>query len=71
MCTSGRSDCWIKPGLWHSKARFMASMCHIIEEYSHPFKDDILVSTDILTYDTPDGPNAARPVGEAPERSWR
>uniref|UniRef100_A0A8U8BRB7 Uncharacterized protein n=1 Tax=Geospiza parvula TaxID=87175 RepID=A0A8U8BRB7_GEOPR len=55
----GRRREWLR-GLWHSNARFTASMSRIMEEYSHPFKDDILVSTDTLTYtltcDTPDRP---------------
>uniref|UniRef100_A0A8U8BMJ5 Uncharacterized protein n=1 Tax=Geospiza parvula TaxID=87175 RepID=A0A8U8BMJ5_GEOPR len=46
----------VQEGLWHSNARFTASMSRIMEEYSHPFKDDILVSTDTLTCDTPDRP---------------
>uniref|UniRef100_A0A8C3NDR3 Uncharacterized protein n=1 Tax=Geospiza parvula TaxID=87175 RepID=A0A8C3NDR3_GEOPR len=46
----------VQEGLRHSNARFTASMSRIMEEYSHPFKDDILVSTDTLTCDTPDRP---------------
>uniref|UniRef100_A0A8C3NBM7 Uncharacterized protein n=1 Tax=Geospiza parvula TaxID=87175 RepID=A0A8C3NBM7_GEOPR len=61
----------VQEGLWHSNARFTASMSRIMEEYSHPFKDDILVSTDTLTCDTPDRPKqwgakVSQPSGSSP-----
>uniref|UniRef100_A0A8U8BM44 Uncharacterized protein n=1 Tax=Geospiza parvula TaxID=87175 RepID=A0A8U8BM44_GEOPR len=51
----------VQEGLRHSNARFTASM-----KYSHPFKDDILVSTDTLTCDTPDRPKSSQPSGSSP-----
>uniref|UniRef100_A0A8C3QCJ0 Uncharacterized protein n=1 Tax=Geospiza parvula TaxID=87175 RepID=A0A8C3QCJ0_GEOPR len=61
-----RSRGQLEEGLWHSNARFTASMSRIMEEYSHPFKDDILVSTDTLTCDTPDRPKSSQPSGSSP-----
>ncbi|XP_072792339.1 Holliday junction recognition protein isoform X1 [Taeniopygia guttata] len=58
-------------GLRRSEARFMATMSRILEEYNHPFEDDILVSMDTLTYDTPDGPKQWEQVSQKDVRKWR
>ncbi|XP_005038821.1 PREDICTED: Holliday junction recognition protein [Ficedula albicollis] len=49
-------DAAVQEGLRRSNARFMLSMSRILERYNHPFEDDLLVSLDTLTYDTPEGP---------------
>uniref|UniRef100_A0A8C9NNN3 Uncharacterized protein n=1 Tax=Serinus canaria TaxID=9135 RepID=A0A8C9NNN3_SERCA len=45
----------VQEGLPCSNARIMASMNHILEQYIHPFQDDILISMASLTYNEPDG----------------
>ncbi|XP_067402491.1 Holliday junction recognition protein isoform X2 [Emydura macquarii macquarii] len=39
-----------------NNARFANSLQRIIETYNYPFEDDLLVSMESLTYDTPSGP---------------
>nr|XP_021398078.1 Holliday junction recognition protein [Lonchura striata domestica] len=58
-------------GLRRNEARFMATMSRILEEYNHPFEDDILVSMDTLTYDTPDGPKQWEKVSRKDARKWK
>ncbi|PKU44893.1 holliday junction recognition protein [Limosa lapponica baueri] len=40
--------------LQQSNARFLASIHSILERYNRPFEDDLLISMETLTYDTPD-----------------
>ncbi|RLV97603.1 hypothetical protein DV515_00011578, partial [Chloebia gouldiae] len=39
--------------------------------YNHPFEDDILVSMDTLTYDTPHGPKQGEQVSRKDVKKWR
>ncbi|XP_014108927.1 PREDICTED: uncharacterized protein LOC102103980 isoform X2 [Pseudopodoces humilis] len=49
----------------------MASMNRILEQYNHPFVDDLLVSMDTLTYDTPDGPKQWGQVSRNDVKKWK
>ncbi|XP_032861204.2 Holliday junction recognition protein isoform X2 [Tyto alba] len=49
--------------LRQSNVRFIASMNRILEQYNHPFEDDLLISMETLTYVTPEGP---KQWGEVP-----
>ncbi|XP_075371188.1 Holliday junction recognition protein isoform X1 [Mycteria americana] len=57
--------------LRQSNARFMASIHRIMEQYNHPFEDDLLISMDTLTYDTPDGPKKWEEVSTKKLKKWR
>uniref|UniRef100_A0A8C0V5X7 Holliday junction recognition protein n=1 Tax=Cyanistes caeruleus TaxID=156563 RepID=A0A8C0V5X7_CYACU len=61
----------VREGLRRSNARFMASMNRILEQYNHPFVDDLLVSMDTLTYDTPDGPKQWGQVSRNDVKKWK
>ncbi|XP_056352718.1 Holliday junction recognition protein [Oenanthe melanoleuca] len=50
------SDATVQEGLRRNNARFVLSMNRILERYNHPFEDDLIVSLDTLTYETPEGP---------------
>ncbi|XP_041887506.1 Holliday junction recognition protein isoform X2 [Corvus kubaryi] len=39
--------------------------------YNHPFEDDLLVSMDTLTYDTPDGPKRWGQVSKKDVKKWK
>nr|XP_014126482.2 Holliday junction recognition protein [Zonotrichia albicollis] len=64
-------DPTMQEGLRNSSARFMASMTRIIEEYSHPFRDDVLISIDSLTYDTPEGPKRWELMSRKDVKTWK
>ncbi|XP_010394145.4 Holliday junction recognition protein isoform X1 [Corvus cornix cornix] len=64
-------DAAVQEGLRRSNARFMASMNSILERYNHPFEDDLLVSMDTLTYDTPDGPKRWGQVSKKDVKKWK
>ncbi|XP_030798924.1 uncharacterized protein LOC115900870 isoform X4 [Camarhynchus parvulus] len=64
-------DPTMQEGLRRSNARFMASMARIMEEYSHPFRDDILISIDSLTYDTPEGPKQWDRMSRKDIKTWK
>ncbi|KAM4788060.1 Holliday junction recognition protein isoform 2-T2 [Cyanocitta cristata] len=64
-------DAAVQEGLRRSNARFMASMNSILERYNHPFEDDLLVSMDTLTYDTPDGPKRWGQVSRKDVKKWK
>ncbi|XP_071289564.1 Holliday junction recognition protein isoform X2 [Agelaius tricolor] len=64
-------DPTMQEGLRRSSARFMASMTRIIEQYSHPFRDDILISMDSLTYDTPEGPKRWDHMSRKDVKTWK
>ncbi|XP_072740851.1 Holliday junction recognition protein isoform X1 [Ciconia boyciana] len=57
--------------LRQSNARFMASIHRILEQYNHPFEDDLLISMDTLTYNTPDGPKKWEEVSTKKLKKWR
>ncbi|KAM8819899.1 Holliday junction recognition protein, partial [Eudromia elegans] len=57
--------------LRQSNARFVAAMERIVERYNHPFEDDLLVSMETLTYDTPDGPKQWGDVSIKSLKKWR
>ncbi|XP_056183542.1 LOW QUALITY PROTEIN: Holliday junction recognition protein [Falco biarmicus] len=57
--------------LRQSNARFLASINSILERYNHPFEDDLLVSMETLTYDTPDGPKNWENVSTKEVKEWR
>uniref|UniRef100_A0A8C9NR52 Uncharacterized protein n=1 Tax=Serinus canaria TaxID=9135 RepID=A0A8C9NR52_SERCA len=63
----------LQVGLLCSSARIMASMSCILEQYNHPFENDILISMSTLTYDAPDGPkrNTWDGPGTAPDPNER
>ncbi|XP_053827969.1 Holliday junction recognition protein isoform X2 [Vidua macroura] len=61
----------MQEGLHRSKARFLASMSRIIEQYNQPFEDDILVSIYTLTYDTTEGPKRWDKVSCKDVRKWK
>ncbi|CAN8195008.1 unnamed protein product [Coccothraustes coccothraustes] len=61
----------VQEGLRRSNARFMASMNRIFEMYNHPFEDDILISMDSLTYETPDGPKKWDTVSRKDIKKWK
>ncbi|XP_068764261.1 Holliday junction recognition protein isoform X3 [Struthio camelus] len=54
-----------------SNARFVASINRILERYNHPFEDDLLISMETLTYDTPDGPKQWGEVSTKSLKKWR
>ncbi|XP_068878599.1 Holliday junction recognition protein isoform X1 [Aphelocoma coerulescens] len=64
-------DAAVQEGLRRSNARFVASMNSILERYNHPFEDDLLVSMDTLTYDTPDGPKRWGQVSRKDVKKWK
>ncbi|KAM6385697.1 Holliday junction recognition protein isoform 2-T2 [Alca torda] len=57
--------------LRQSNARFQASMNSILERYNHPFEDDLLISMETLTYNTPDGPKQWTEVSTKKLRRWK
>ncbi|KAM7065796.1 Holliday junction recognition protein isoform 2-T2 [Acridotheres tristis] len=64
-------DAAVQEGLRRSNARFMASISRIMERYNHPFEDDLLVSMDTLTYDTPEGPKRWGQVSRKDVKKWK
>uniref|UniRef100_A0A8C9NUL7 Uncharacterized protein n=1 Tax=Serinus canaria TaxID=9135 RepID=A0A8C9NUL7_SERCA len=52
-------------------ARIMASMSCILEQYNHPFENDILISMSTLTYDAPDGPKQWERVSRKAIEKWK
>ncbi|XP_014737508.1 PREDICTED: Holliday junction recognition protein [Sturnus vulgaris] len=64
-------DAAVREGLRRSNARFMASISRIMERYNHPFEDDLLVSMDTLTYDTPEGPKRWGQVSRKDVKKWK
>ncbi|XP_062479922.1 Holliday junction recognition protein isoform X1 [Pezoporus occidentalis] len=54
-----------------SNARFVASFKHILERYNHPFEDDLLISMETLTYDTPDGQKHWEQVSTKKIKTWK
>ncbi|XP_061206586.1 Holliday junction recognition protein [Neopsephotus bourkii] len=58
-------------GLRHSNARFVASFKRILELYNHPFEDDLLISMETLTYDTPDGQKHWEQVSAKKIKAWK
>ncbi|XP_025968147.1 Holliday junction recognition protein isoform X2 [Dromaius novaehollandiae] len=54
-----------------SNARFAAAINRILERYNHPFEDDLLISMETLTYDTPDGPKQWGEVSTKSLKKWR
>ncbi|XP_066424937.1 Holliday junction recognition protein [Molothrus aeneus] len=64
-------DPTMQEGLRRSSARFIASMTRIIEHYNHPFRDDILISMDSLTYDTPEGPKRWDHMSRKDVKTWK
>ncbi|KAM3678767.1 Holliday junction recognition protein [Ammospiza maritima maritima] len=64
-------DPTMQEGLRRSSARFMASMTRIFEEYTHPFRDDVLISIDSLTYDTPQGPKRWDRMSRKDAKTWK
>ncbi|XP_039911776.1 uncharacterized protein LOC120748901 isoform X2 [Hirundo rustica] len=61
----------VQEGLRRNNARFMASMNSILERYNHPFEDDLLVSMDTLTYDTPEGPKQWGSMSRKEVENWK
>ncbi|XP_075567481.1 Holliday junction recognition protein [Pelecanus crispus] len=57
--------------LRQSNARFVASINSILERYNHPFEDDLLISMETLTYDTPEGPKQWGEVSTKELKNWR
>uniref|UniRef100_A0A8C3KFD7 Holliday junction recognition protein n=1 Tax=Calidris pygmaea TaxID=425635 RepID=A0A8C3KFD7_9CHAR len=57
--------------LQRSNARFLTSIHSILERYNHPFEDDLLISMETLTYDTPDGPKKWTKVSTRKLRKWK
>ncbi|XP_034646662.1 Holliday junction recognition protein isoform X1 [Trachemys scripta elegans] len=57
--------------LRRSNARFVDSLQRIIEKYNYPFEDDILVSMESLTYDTPIGPQLWGDMSEKNINEWK
>ncbi|XP_009465051.1 PREDICTED: LOW QUALITY PROTEIN: Holliday junction recognition protein [Nipponia nippon] len=57
--------------LRQSNARFVASINRILERYNHPFEDDLLISMETLTYDTPDGPKQWGEVSTKKLKKWK
>ncbi|XP_063201007.1 uncharacterized protein LOC134519834 [Chroicocephalus ridibundus] len=58
-------------GLRRSNARFRACINGILERYNHPFEDDLLISMETLTYNTPDGPKQWTEVSTKKLRQWK
>ncbi|XP_059677966.1 Holliday junction recognition protein [Gavia stellata] len=58
-------------GLRQSNARFVASINRILERYNHPFEDDLLISMDTLTYNTPEGPKQWGGVSTKKLKKWK
>uniref|UniRef100_A0A8C3XIX3 Uncharacterized protein n=1 Tax=Chelydra serpentina TaxID=8475 RepID=A0A8C3XIX3_CHESE len=57
--------------LRRSNTRFVDSLHRIIEKYNYPFEDDILVSMESLTYDTPVGPQLWGDMSEKNINKWK
>ncbi|XP_039376064.1 Holliday junction recognition protein isoform X1 [Mauremys reevesii] len=57
--------------LRRSNARFVGSLQRIIEKYNYPFEDDILVSMESLTYETPIGPQLWGDMSEKSINEWK
>ncbi|KAM9170278.1 Holliday junction recognition protein isoform 2-T2 [Pangshura tecta] len=57
--------------LCRSNARFVDSLQRIIEKYNYPFEDDILVSMESLTYETPIGPQLWGDMSEKSINEWK
>ncbi|XP_038234351.1 Holliday junction recognition protein isoform X3 [Dermochelys coriacea] len=57
--------------LRRSNARFVDSLQRIIAKYNYPFEDDILVSMESLTYDTPIGPQLWGDMSEKNINEWK
>ncbi|XP_075025069.1 Holliday junction recognition protein [Calonectris borealis] len=57
--------------LRQSNARFVASINRILERYNHPFEDDLLISMETLTYNTPDGPKQWGDVSTKKLKKWK
>ncbi|XP_074021867.1 Holliday junction recognition protein [Numenius arquata] len=57
--------------LQRSNNRFLTSIHSILEQYNHPFEDDLLISMETLTYDTPDGPKQWTKVSTKKLRKWK
>ncbi|XP_074960125.1 Holliday junction recognition protein isoform X1 [Phalacrocorax aristotelis] len=57
--------------LRQSNARFVASINHILERYNQPFEDDLLISMETLTYNTPDGPKQWGEVSTKKLKIWK
>uniref|UniRef100_A0A672UIW7 Uncharacterized protein n=1 Tax=Strigops habroptila TaxID=2489341 RepID=A0A672UIW7_STRHB len=57
--------------LRQSNARFVASIQRILDRYNHPFEDDLLVSMETLTYDTPDGIKQWGQVSTKKINNWK
>ncbi|XP_062429749.1 Holliday junction recognition protein [Rhea pennata] len=57
--------------LRQSNARFVSAINRILERYNHPFEDDLLISMETLTYDTPDGPKQWGEVSTKNLKKWR
>ncbi|KAM7178091.1 Holliday junction recognition protein isoform 2-T2 [Macrochelys suwanniensis] len=57
--------------LRRSNTRFVDSLHRIIETYNYPFEDDILVSMESLTYDTPVGPQLWGDMSEKNINKWK
>ncbi|KAM9301112.1 Holliday junction recognition protein [Morus bassanus] len=56
--------------LRQSNARFVASINRILEKYNQPFEDDLLISMETLTYNTPDGPKQWGEVSTKKLKIW-
>uniref|UniRef100_A0A8C3QLW3 Holliday junction recognition protein n=1 Tax=Cyanoderma ruficeps TaxID=181631 RepID=A0A8C3QLW3_9PASS len=61
----------MQEGLRRSNDRFMASMNRIMQQYNHPFEDDLLVSMATLTYETSDGPKQWGHVSMKDVKKWK
>ncbi|XP_068277215.1 Holliday junction recognition protein [Nyctibius grandis] len=64
-------DADLEQRLRQSNARFVASISRILERYNHPFEDDLLISMETLTYDTPDGPKQWAEVSARKLKEWK
>uniref|UniRef100_A0A663E6P5 Uncharacterized protein n=1 Tax=Aquila chrysaetos chrysaetos TaxID=223781 RepID=A0A663E6P5_AQUCH len=69
MATATGSD--LEERLRLSNIRFVASINRILERYNHPFEDDLLISMETLTYDTPDGPKQWEEVSTKKLKIWK
>ncbi|XP_065495299.1 uncharacterized protein LOC135990980 [Caloenas nicobarica] len=61
----------LEESLRRSNARFVAAINSILERYNHPFEDDLLISMETLTYNTPDGPKPWEDVSTENLREWQ
>ncbi|XP_033916100.1 Holliday junction recognition protein isoform X1 [Melopsittacus undulatus] len=57
--------------LRQSNARFLVSFQRILERYNHPFEDDLLISMETLTYDTPDGQKHWEHISAKKIKTWK